>query len=171
MLKVIVAGTRTFNDYALLKEKLDVILCTKTDIEIVSGMAKGADTLGEQYAEEKGYKIKQFPADWKTGAKAGPLRNMAICDYADVCVVFWDGKSRGSKHMADIAAEKGLLLKVINYADKKSPATHKVYDKKDIPKEATILFERIERNGIVDLSVPTYDIPKLNEKKVYFYKK
>lgn len=73
MFKVIVAGSRTFNDFDLLCEKLDFFLqAINDDIEIVSGMAAGADTLGVKYAQKKGYSVQEFPAQWDAlGKRAG----------------------------------------------------------------------------------------------------
>ena len=114
--KVIVAGTRTFDDYELLKSKLDFFLKNQTDVEIVSGTARGADALGERYAAERGLAVKQFPADWdRYGRSAGYRRNAEMAEYADAAVVFWDGKSKGSKHMIDLAKEKGLPVRVVLY--------------------------------------------------------
>ena len=62
--KVIVAGTRYFNNYELMCKKLDNLLCNLKDIEIVSGTASGADSLGEKYAKEHNLFLKQFPANW-----------------------------------------------------------------------------------------------------------
>ena len=62
--KVIVAGTRYFNNYDLMCKKLDYFLCNLEGIEIVSGTARGADALVEQYANEHDLPTKQFPADW-----------------------------------------------------------------------------------------------------------
>ena len=45
-MKVIVAGTRYFNNYDLLKETLDNLLTINKNIEIISGCSKGADYLG-----------------------------------------------------------------------------------------------------------------------------
>ena len=52
---LLVAGTRTFEDYNFLKEKLDHLLTNQKDrtINIVSGGARGADALAEKYAKEK----------------------------------------------------------------------------------------------------------------------
>jgi len=110
MFKVIVAGGRYFNDYELLKNKLDYILQNKLpNVEIVSGTAKGADTLGERYAKENNLGIHRKPADWDTfGKSAGYRRNAEMADYSDGCVCFWDGKSRGTKHMIDLAKRKVL---------------------------------------------------------------
>ena len=116
MIKVIVAGSRNFNNYELLRNKLDKILANKKDVEIVSGTAKGADKLGERYANEHNYKIAKFPAKWEVyGKRAGYARNKEMSEYADCCVVFWDGVSKGSKHMIDLAIEQNLQLRVIKY--------------------------------------------------------
>ncbi len=117
MFKVIIAGTRTFDDYEALKAYADYKLGQiKEDIEIISGGATGADALGERYAKEKGYTIKRFPADWnRYGKKAGPLRNKQMADYADALIVFWDGSSRGTKNMLEIAREQGLKIGIYKY--------------------------------------------------------
>ena len=75
MFRVIVAGGRDFNNYAGLAQKLDKLLANVTDeIVIVCGMARGADRLGEQYAKERGYSVRYFPADWDgKGRAAGML--------------------------------------------------------------------------------------------------
>lgn len=116
-MRLIIAGGREFNDYELLKEKLDNLLINNTnDVEIVSGKARGADSLGEKYAKEKGYLIKEFPAKWNEyGKRAGYLRNEEMALYATHCVCFWDGKSKGTKHMIDLAKKSNLNLRVVSY--------------------------------------------------------
>lgn len=117
--RVIIAGGREFNDYQLLKEKCDNILATMVkscQIVILSGTAKGADKLGEQYAQEKGYTVEQYPADWNShGKKAGIIRNAQMANSAQALIAFWDGKSRGTKNMIEVASSKGLAVRVVNY--------------------------------------------------------
>lgn len=117
--RVIIAGGRDFNDYPLLKAKCDNILADKTAthrIIVVSGAAKGADSLGEQYAREKGYTVERYPADWNThGRAAGPIRNAQMANSADALIAFWDGQSKGTKSMINIAKTKGLGVRVISY--------------------------------------------------------
>lgn len=114
--KVVVAGTRTFDDFWLLKTRLDYFLKDKVDVEIVSGCARGADRLGERYAQVWDMPIKRFPAEWdRYGKSAGYRRNEQMADYADAAVVFWDGKSKGSAHMIDVARKKGLPVRVVLY--------------------------------------------------------
>ena len=113
-MKVIIAGGRNFNDYENLCQICDKALSKQTEIEIVSGTAKGADKLGEKYANENGYPIKQFPADWdKYGKSAGYKRNEEMAKYADALIAFWDGKSKGTKHMIDLAKRYKLKVKVV----------------------------------------------------------
>lgn len=117
MFRVIIAGGRDFNDYDMLVKTMDMVLQNITDeIQVVCGMASGADTLGERYAKERGYKIAYFPADWKKyGRAAGFNRNQEMAKNADALVAFWDGKSKGTKHMIDIACRCGLKVRVKKY--------------------------------------------------------
>jgi hypothetical protein len=113
MLKIIVAGSRDFSDYELLKSKLDFLFDDRA-IEIVSGTAKGADRLGEKYAKEKGYLVTKFPANWKRYRKAaGYKRNEQMAKYATHAVIFWNGSSPGTKHMIDLAKQYSLNYQVI----------------------------------------------------------
>ncbi len=115
-MKVIIAGGRDFDDYDMLCQRVDRILSRQTEIEIVSGAAKGADKLGERYAEERGYNITRFIADWnRYGKRGGYIRNEDMANYADALILFWDGMSKGSKHMLEIASEYDLKIRVIYY--------------------------------------------------------
>ena len=119
--KVIVADGRDFADYAYLKEKLDEVFGSLWDInshpiEIISGMAKGADTLGIRYAEEHKLTVVLYPANWKKYPRmAGILRNMNMLVTATHLVAFWDGKSHGTKHMIEIAKAKGIPVWIFDY--------------------------------------------------------
>jgi hypothetical protein len=113
-MKVIIAGSRNFNDYNLLKTSCDNLLTQFTNIEIVSGTARGADKLGERYAREKGYDIKEFPANWNLGKSAGYIRNDEMAQYSDMLIAFWDGTSKGTKHMIDLANKRSLKVVVID---------------------------------------------------------
>lgn len=116
MVKLIIAGSRDFNDYQLLKDKLDKAKEYFGIFEVVSGKAKGADSLGERYAKENNLPIKEFPADWDThGKKAGYLRNEQMAQYADGCIVFWDGVSKGTQHMINLANQYNIKLSIVNY--------------------------------------------------------
>lgn len=116
-MKLIIAGSRTFTNYKKLCEVCDHILQDQTNVEIVSGAYyKGADFLGEKYAAERGYLLTKFPADWKGfGRAAGPKRNEQMANYADALIAFWDGKSKGTLNMMNIATKLGLKVWIAYY--------------------------------------------------------
>lgn len=114
--RVIIAGGRDFSDYSLLRRKCDVFFRQKTPSAILSGMARGADSLGVQYANEKGIPVQKYPADWnKYGRRAGMVRNRQMLEDADALVAFWDGASRGTANMITIAKEAGIPVRVVSY--------------------------------------------------------
>lgn len=113
-MRVIIAGSRDFKDYELLKNKCDKILKNQKNVLILSGKAEGADTLGEWYAKERGHTLIEFPAKWdKFGRSAGIKRNIEMSKNADALICFWDGSSKGSKHMISVAKEKNLKIRII----------------------------------------------------------
>lgn len=126
-LRIIVAGSRTFNDYPLLSQTLtkyleDIKTSNKSGVKIqfISGAARGADKLGEEFAKEHGYEVRKFPARWNIyGKSAGYRRNSEMADYAaqesGVLFAFWDGVSKGTVHMIDLARNKGLNVHVIRF--------------------------------------------------------
>ena len=110
-MKVIIAGSRNFDSYEFLRQSCDSILHCYTNVEVVSGTAKGADKLGEYYAESREFAIKRFPANWNLhGKSAGYIRNTEMANYADMLICFWDGESLGTKHMIDIAKKNNLII-------------------------------------------------------------
>lgn len=114
--RIIVTGSRNFNDYVRLKYELYQVFKRLDNAPIiVSGTARGTDKLGEQFADEHDLEVKRFPADWdEHGKKAGYLRNKEMAEYADVLIAFWDGKSKGTGHMIKIANKQELPTKIIN---------------------------------------------------------
>ena len=121
--RIIVAGGRDFfqpEHTFLLRDELDRLLVgiDPADLEIVSGKAPGADTLGEEYARFHEIPVKPFPANWdKYGKAAGFKRNQEMSDYANHAIIFWDGKSAGSKDMIDRSRIMKLYLEIIKYGD------------------------------------------------------
>lgn len=113
-MKIIIAGGRDFDNQDYMWDELDPLEDFVT--EVVCGCARGADQLGSIWAVESGIDVKKFPAEWdKLGKKAGYIRNRQMGEYADALIAFWDGKSKGTKHMIDIAKELGLQYKIIYY--------------------------------------------------------
>ena len=116
--RVIIAGCRDFAAYELLKERCDYYLQNQKpeDIVIVSGHASGADALGERYAQERGFQLETYPADRKAhGRAAGPIRNARMASAANALIAFWDGKSRVTKNMIEIAKNHNLKVVVVRY--------------------------------------------------------
>ena len=112
--RVIIAGSRSAVYSDGIKEKVTFLLNGLTDVEIVSGTARGADKIGERIAEELGLPLKRFPADWdKHGRSAGPIRNRQMAEYGTHLILIWDGVSKGSKNMLEEARKRGLHTRVI----------------------------------------------------------
>ncbi len=82
---------------------------------IVSGGAKGADTLAKEFAKENNLPIIEYLPDYKTHGRQAPiLRNIQIVENCDFLIAFWDGTSRGTKFTIDYARKKGVPFKVIS---------------------------------------------------------
>ncbi|MBE6733076.1 MAG: DUF2493 domain-containing protein [Ruminococcaceae bacterium] len=114
--RVVIAGCRNYNNYDEAKVYIDFCLSNvrkENDIIIVSGGASGADKMGERYAKENGFEVEQYPADWeKYGRSAGPIRNRQMAEVCDYVICFWDGKSRGTRSMIELAKKYGKPVKI-----------------------------------------------------------
>jgi hypothetical protein len=131
-MRIIVAGGRDFTDYAYMRNTLVPLVkfTIRNRFEvlerkdpnfsdepiIICGCASGADTMGETIAKEEGWKIERYPADWqKHGKSAGYKRNLEMAKVADKLIAYWDGKSRGTKHMIDISKERLIPTLIFRY--------------------------------------------------------
>lgn len=112
-MKLIIAGDRNFTNYELLKEHVDEIEQHYLITEIVSGCCRGADKLGERYAEEYDIPIKRFPYITKLGRAGGPVRNKQMAEYVGeeggLCAFLAEG-SRGTKNMIETAQKIPLKM-------------------------------------------------------------
>jgi len=117
-MKIVIFGTRKFNNYSILKQvvestdsyKKGKITC------VISGRAKGADTLGEQWAREKGIELILMPANWERyGRAAGPIRNKQMAEIADAAIGFWDGNTIHSGTYNMINTCKKLKVPLLVY--------------------------------------------------------
>ena len=114
-MRVAIIGSRTFNDYEYLKGIMGIINESVAISCVVFGGANGADSLGEQWANENKIKTDIYLAEWNLyGKSAGFRRNIKIVDNADYLIAFWDGKSKGTKHTIGLATEKKLEVIVID---------------------------------------------------------
>ena len=108
-MRVIIAGSRTIRDYAKL---CDAVQRSGFAISrVVSGLARGVDTLAVRYAAENGLPCDRFPAEWdRWGRSAGYRRNVRMAQHADALIALWDGGSPGTKHMIEVAQARGLIV-------------------------------------------------------------
>ena len=119
--RVIIAGGRDFNDYEYMSTKLNELfkdqnVFNNKAIKVISGMAKGTDTLAIRYADEHKLTKILFPANWKEYPRiAGFLRNNDMLSIATHLIAFWNGESSGTKHMIEIAQMKGIPVWVFEY--------------------------------------------------------
>lgn len=117
-MKLIIAGSRTFNNYNLLEYEVKkfILKHSPKSLIIISGTANGADKLGELFAKNYNIQIEAYPANWNEfGKRAGPIRNKEMVDNATHAIYFWDGKSSGTANCIKLAQEKQLIIEVINY--------------------------------------------------------
>jgi hypothetical protein len=121
-MKVIIAGSRTLRvSFNFINSILIMNGIHHSDIkEIVSGKEPdGIDNCGELFAARIGVPVAPFKADWyrygpdQVWKQAGPVRNGEMAEYVGpqgVCLLIWDGNSRGSYSMREEAIRNGLLL-------------------------------------------------------------
>lgn len=106
MKKIIVAGSRIIPNRDVVWDDLvfRIGIYTGVDtVEIVGGLARGADQIGFDFATTYNFTFTGFPADWeKHGKGAGYIRNKEMSEYADELIAYWDGKSNGTRNMIDL---------------------------------------------------------------------
>lgn len=112
-MRILVCGSRHFQDYDLLKEVLDAYSITC----IIEGEARGADTLARLYGERHGIPVSRFPADWKTyGRAAGPIRNTQMLREGkpELVIAFRGPNSRGTQDMINQAEKANVPVRIID---------------------------------------------------------
>jgi hypothetical protein len=118
LLKVAIVGGRDFADLDRVVEDMTSLMASKgfPKTEILCGEARGADTQGRLYGEMLGFTVKSYPAKWNEyGKSAGYRRNAEMAKDADVVLAYWDGVSKGTKHMIDLTKKKGKQLELRDY--------------------------------------------------------
>lgn len=114
--RICVCGGRDFDDYPLLSKTLKSLTKKLKKFTIVVGGAEGADKLAQDWAFHNMKPYLIYHADFKkNGVKAGPIRNRQMAKNSDAVVAFWDGKSRGTRDMIELAKKKNLKLRIIRY--------------------------------------------------------
>jgi predicted Rossmann fold nucleotide-binding protein DprA/Smf involved in DNA uptake len=106
-MKVAIVGSRTINDEKLVIDFINECHSFDTNYDkIISGGARGVDTIAEKYAKTNCIRTVIFTPDWdKYGNRAGFIRNADIISKCDKCIVVWDGESSGTKHDIKLCTE------------------------------------------------------------------
>jgi len=113
-LRTIIAGSRDFKDYSLLEAEVAKLPFKITTV--LSGGARGADSLGEWWALQNKVSLERYPAKWDVyGRGAGYIRNKEMAEKCEALVAFWDGESRGTKHMINEALKLEREVVIIRY--------------------------------------------------------
>lgn len=114
--RLIVAGMRGWADRRAIYSRLDVILKLRPNLILVHGACPtGADAIADRWARRRGVKVERHWAKWNVhGRRAGPLRNEKMAALgANYCLVFWDGKSRGTGSMYRAARRAGIPVRQV----------------------------------------------------------
>ena len=114
--RVGIVGSRDFDNFDFLEKKVLELLPKQEecDIIIVSGGARGTDTLAERFADKYGYRKEIHRAKWHLqGYCAGYLRNHHIVRNSDLVIAFWNGISKGTRHTINLARRNAKMVKII----------------------------------------------------------
>jgi hypothetical protein len=117
-MRLAIVGSRGFNNSVYAFEVLDQVLSDAGHIEcVISGGARGADTVGVNWATAHGIPHMIHLPKWDIyGKRAGFIRNCDIIRDCDTLIAFWDGKSSGTRHSTDLAKSMGktVIIKSTN---------------------------------------------------------
>lgn len=118
-MNLIIAGGRDFSNEALMRDSLQELVTgglIDESVVLICGMAKGADLMGYDLFTENKLPIRKFIPDWDgLGKRAGYVRNAEMGDAADLALIFWDGKSRGTKHMIEYMGRLNKPVHLVKY--------------------------------------------------------
>lgn len=113
--RIVIFGTRSFNDYSLFKERLFCLLVGRNDIQLVFSNEPGTDRMAKRYALENGIEFKVFTLQKSVyGAFADNMRIQAMERYGTECIVFWDKKGDRTKKMIQVFKEKEMSIVYYN---------------------------------------------------------
>jgi hypothetical protein len=124
-MRLIVAGSRDFLGgarWARAFKMLDDIRAKYPQLEVISGMAPGADMMGAWWADNRRVPLRRMPARWnlpdgRRDPAAGIKRNLEMANAGTHLLAFWDGESPGTKHMISAAERRGLKVHVVRYTE------------------------------------------------------
>lgn len=114
-MKLIIAGSRNVPNDKVVERIINRVvgMYDWNVTEVVSGTARGVDRIGEEWAEDHNIPVTRFPAEWgRYGKSAGYIRNYAMASYGDVLLAIWDGESKGTQNMIELADKNGIKFHV-----------------------------------------------------------
>lgn len=113
-MKLAIVGSRDFNDYEKMCDFIDSKFDLRDIDTIISGGAKGADSLAEQFAKQFNFNLIVHKPEWKKyGKAAGPMRNKLIIEDADAVVAFPTISSKGTHSSMELARKANKRLEVM----------------------------------------------------------
>jgi len=110
-MRIMVSGSREYSDYEYLRSMLEDAAGTARDVTVVHGDARGADRLSGRAADEYGFKVEKYPADWSIGNRAGAVRNSEMLAQNIDCVLFFFFSGSANAGTRD-AAKKAIRMEV-----------------------------------------------------------
>ncbi len=131
---LLISGSRSIDDMEIFRRAIHEFMANefageyplplnKTIYQIVSGNARGVDSVAERFAKKQGIDLAIFPANWeKHGNAAGPIRNEQMLDYgimmADLmdvevrllAIPFPGAEGGGTNHMIQKCKNEGMKI-------------------------------------------------------------
>lgn len=116
-MNVAIVGSRDWKYIDLVRAAVKSL--DKDDV-VISGGARGVDTIAENFAKKRGLEVLIFEADWdRHGKAAGYIRNKEIVKAADRIIAFQLDESKGTQHTIDLARKAGKPVKLTSYSREK----------------------------------------------------
>lgn len=120
-MKVAIVGSRSFTDYQVMIDFVEYSIGLGNITEVISGGARGADSLARRLANEFEIPYREYGPNWdKHGKRAGIVRNVDIISESDVVIAFWDGKSNGTRHSINTSKLQSKVLFVYRFIPKET---------------------------------------------------
>jgi len=122
--RLAIVGSRKIEDYDWVESQILLHHNIDNISYVVSGGAKGVDTIADQFAKKYYLPMLTYKPDWKNdGKSAGYIRNKLIVDSCDCLIAFWDGKSNGTKHSISLAQKNNIPHLVILVSEENQDTT------------------------------------------------
>lgn len=107
-MKVLISGSRSIENFDISK-----FIPKETEL-IICGGAKGIDHIAEKFSDDRKISKLILRPRYDLFGRSAPLRrNETMVELADMVIVIWDGKSKGSKYTIDYTKKKNKALKII----------------------------------------------------------